>query len=100
MQSVRFSAPKLAAGIGLGALLVATAAFELQAQAPPLHSRVLAIGIRRVERRAYERIHAELGAEHRLKPGPAGIDWERIEHRRDAILRVAEQEGLAEIHAQ
>jgi glucose/arabinose dehydrogenase len=35
MQSVRFSAPKLAAGIGLGALLAATAAFELQAQAPP-----------------------------------------------------------------
>ena len=32
MQSVRFSAPKLAAGIGLGALLAATAAFELQAQ--------------------------------------------------------------------
>ncbi len=35
MQSVRFSAPKLAAGIGLGALLAATVAFELQAQAPP-----------------------------------------------------------------
>ena len=35
MQSVRFSAPKLAAGIGLGALLAATAAFELQAQTPP-----------------------------------------------------------------
>ena len=34
MKSVRFSA-KLAAGIGLGALLAATAAFELQAQAPP-----------------------------------------------------------------
>jgi glucose/arabinose dehydrogenase len=38
MQSVRFSAPKLAASIGLGALLAATAAYELSAQqaaAPP-----------------------------------------------------------------
>jgi glucose/arabinose dehydrogenase len=35
MQSQRTSVPKLAAGIGLGGLLAATAAFELQAQAPP-----------------------------------------------------------------
>ena len=34
MQSVRFFAPKLAASIGLGALLAATAAFELSAQQP------------------------------------------------------------------
>jgi glucose/arabinose dehydrogenase len=34
MQSVRYSAAKLATGIGLGALLAATAAFELNAQQP------------------------------------------------------------------
>ena len=35
MQSARLSIPKLAAGIGLGGLLAATAAVELQAQQPP-----------------------------------------------------------------
>src|SRR5688572_26003977 len=72
----------------------------LQAHAPPLHTSMLGIGIGSREVLSDNRVYAKRASEHRLEPLAVSLDGEWIAHRRNAPLRVAEQERLAKVHAQ
>ena len=70
----------------------------LHARAPSLHARMHAIRILGLEARAERRVDTKRAAECVVVARPSGPHGKRIQHRRHAGLRVAQQPGLTEIH--